>query len=60
MDLYVYSNGSYREEDCVNRIERIHRYEMLLEVIAMLPPEEQIGLTEIEKEYFADAPYVTK
>ena len=59
-DLHVYSNGAYREEDCVRRIKRLHKYEMLLEVIAMLPLKEQIRLTEIERDRFDEAPYVTK
>lgn len=58
--LNMNSNCAYHEDECINRIKSIHRYEMLLEVIAMLPTQEQIKLTEIEKEYFEDAPYVSK
>lgn len=57
--LYVNSSGAFREEECINRIKLIHKYEMLLEVISMLPLEHQIKLTEIEKHYFGDAPYVS-
>ncbi|MEC4565437.1 hypothetical protein L8C07_05725 [Paenibacillus sp. CMAA1739] len=58
--LYGDSSCAYREHECIDRIRLIHKYEMLLEVISMLPTQQQIKLTEIEKEYFEDAPYVSK
>lgn len=58
--LNMYPNGAFREEECIDRIKLIHKYEMLLEVISMLPLEHQIRMTNIEKHYFEDAPYVSK
>ncbi|PYE51547.1 hypothetical protein DFQ00_102341 [Paenibacillus barcinonensis] len=58
--LYSKTSCAHREHECIDRIRLIHRYEMLLEVISMLAPQQQIELTSIEKEYFEDAPYVSK
>ncbi|MCP1185012.1 hypothetical protein [Paenibacillus sp. 1781tsa1] len=57
--LYTGTSCAYREDECLNRVKLIHKYEMLLEVIAMLPTQKQIELRSIEKEYFEDAPYVS-
>ncbi|GAB6989491.1 hypothetical protein [Paenibacillus pini] len=59
-NLYIHNSVACQEEECVNRIKTIHKYETVLETIAMLPIEEQLALVEIEKEYFGDAPYTSK
>lgn len=59
-DLYVFNSSACREDECLKRVKLLHKYEQLLEIIAMLPVEEQLALTEIEKEYFHDAPYIVE
>lgn len=56
--LYINNSCVHREEECIDRIKQIHKYEMILEVIAMLSIDNQIDLKEIEKKCFGDAPYV--
>lgn len=59
-ELYVFQQSAYKEEECQRRIRTIHKYEMVLEAIAMLPLEEQLQLVQTEKDFFSDAPYVSQ
>jgi hypothetical protein len=59
-ELHIFKPCAYTEEECTNRIKAKHKYETNLETIAMLPLEQQLKLERVEKEYFSDAPYVSK
>ncbi|KAF6630575.1 hypothetical protein H6F38_14195 [Paenibacillus sp. EKM208P] len=47
--LYGSNRFVFSENDCIERIKLIHKYEMLLDVISMLPPIEQINIQKIIK-----------
>jgi hypothetical protein len=59
-ELHIFKPSAYTHDECSRRLEVIHKYHNLLEIIAMLPLNEQRQLSEIEQEYFSDAPYVSK
>ncbi|MBE7896165.1 hypothetical protein G7L40_20320 [Paenibacillus polymyxa] len=52
--LYGSNRFVYSENDCNERIKLIHKYEMLLDVISMLPPIEQTNIQEIIKGFYEE------
>lgn len=59
-ELFKFNPSAYTAQECFERIKYDSMYKKLLDIIGILPVEQARKLTEIEREYFSDAPYVYK
>lgn len=57
-ELYIFNSNAHTEEECLSKIKAIHKYETILEIISLLPHDQKLKFSDIEKEYFSDTPYV--
>jgi hypothetical protein len=57
-ELFKFKPSAHTEDDCINRLKYLSKYNQVLEINNLLPITETQKLTEIEKEFFNDAPYV--
>lgn len=58
--LFIFKPTAYTYDECSRRIKYLAKYEQTLAIINLLPNEEETRLRAIEREYFSDAPYISK
>lgn len=59
-ELFKFKPQAYTSDECIDRVKYLSRYEQLLNIINLLPNQQSKQLSEIERQYFSDAPYVVK
>lgn len=57
-ELFKFRLSANTDKECFDRIKYLTKYEQTVNIINLLPVDEKNKFSEIESNYFSDAPYV--